>query len=312
MKPYSVNCRMPGGVGSTEWNRVRLTLPVAMADWVSAEVIDWGSPGVEVCSGPPPGRPSVPEQIALDIYFTADQVKPLRKRLGAFLLSLGPQAKPFEMGPVESVPPVDWAEQWRFQFPPLAIGQRLLVVAPWMETVEEAGRQVLLLQPGMAFGTGHHPTTALVMEALEREEGLAGLDRMLDIGCGSGILSMAALSLGVARAEACDYDRDAVASAAENARLNNLQDRLTAAVARFPSLPFRPPWRLITANIYLTFFLQHVEALARMLAPGGVVLASGIAADQQQYLADCLEGAGLETECPPPRQEWGLVRACQR
>jgi ribosomal protein L11 methyltransferase len=184
-----------------------------------------------------------------------------------------------------------------------------MVLPPWEAGLDTGARLPLLLQPGMAFGTGHHPTTALILEALQSGGDLPEGGRLLDIGCGSGILSMGAVLLGAGEALAFDYDRDAVVSAAENLALNGLEERVRLAQARFPDLPWPGPFPLILANVYFTFFDQNAEAVRDLLGPDGVLLASGIQEEQGAETVERLQAAGFEARVAASRHGWVLVRA---
>jgi len=290
-----------------DWSRLRLTLPTPLADWVSSEAVDWGSSGVEVLdTGEREGV--VGPSMTLQIYVRADRAARMQERIEDFLTRLGPDAEPWELRPPEPVAPVDWARQWRYHFPPLPLGEELLILPPWDADEDPGTRRPILLQPGMAFGTGHHPTTAMVVEALEGVEDLSSVGTVLDVGCGSGILSIACVLLGVPAALAFDHDRDAVEAARENLQLNDLSRRVCLVQARFPELPARGPFRLILANGYFTFFQQDGEAVASLLAPGGVLLVSGLQEDQGTPIIRILSRAGVDAEVADVRQEWCMVR----
>jgi ribosomal protein L11 methyltransferase len=292
-------------VAEERWSRLSVTLPTAMADWVGAELVDWGSPGVEVVAaeGLAAGRTT------LLAYYPEAAAARARQRLDRFLERLGPQARPWEVRELEPVPPVDWANQWRFHFPPLPVGERLIVVPPW-ERSAAGGRLPLVLQPGMAFGTGRHPSTVMVLEALER---LVPLTRgpLLDMGCGSGILAIGGVLLGAPTAVGFDYDPDAVISARRNVVLNGLTGRVHLFRSRFPETALRAPFPLITANVYFTFFRLYAERLPDLLAPSGRLLASGLQASEGEGEAvrAQLEGLGLPARIAARREGWVLVEA---
>ena len=287
------------------WSRLSVTLPTAMADWLGAELVDWGSPGVEVIDPPdgPTGRTT------LLAYYPEPAAARARQRLDAFLERLGPQARPWVVRELEPVPPVDWADQWRFHFPPLPVGERLIIIPPWERTVVE-GRQPIVLQPGMAFGTGRHPSTVMVLEALER---LVPLTRgpLLDLGCGSGILAIGGVRLGAPTAVGFDYDPAALASARQNVALNGLTGRIHLFRSRFPETSLRAPFPLVTANVYFTFFRLHAARLPDLLAPAGRLLASGLQAQEGEGEAvrARLEEVGLVAHIAAEREGWVLVEA---
>ena len=134
---------------------------------------------------------------------------------------------------VAPLPDEPWADAWRAHFRPVPVGRRLLVCPPW-EVPPPAlaqGRLVVLIEPGRAFGTGGHGSTRSCLELLERALGGGAVSHALDVGCGSGILAIAAAALGVRRVDAIDLDPDAVAATEDNARRNAVADRVRASVA---------------------------------------------------------------------------------
>jgi len=290
-------------VAEERWARFTLDLPVPYADWVTAELVDWGSPGVEVSE-----RSALTGGIQLRIYFGMDRVTEGRQKLTDFLGRLGEQARPYLLGELEEVEPEDWAEGWRFSFPPLPVGDRLLILPPWEEPEEAERRMPIYLQPGMAFGTGQHPSTILVLERMEQIV-KPGHGPVLDIGCGSGILALAAAVLGAERVLAIDYDRDAVASATRNVERNALTERIEVARSRFPNLPAPGPFPLILGNVYYTFFRQHAADLAALLPEGGTLLASGLQDHEGPPAAELLEGQGIDTAIAQRRDGWCVLEA---
>ena len=297
---------------SDSWSRLRLTLPSSFVDWVSAEAVEWGAPGVEVIDTMTAGQPLAPGLTTLHIYFPAASIEASRSRLETFLQQLGEQAEPYRLGRAEPTPEVDWAEQWRYHFPPLEIGDRLLILPPWERERDPGTRIPILLQPGMAFGTGHHPTTALILEELERTIASAPPETMLDIGCGSGILSMGAVALGAERVLAIDYDRDAVEAARANIVMNGMADRALVTQARFPDLPSRAPFDLVVANVYFTFFRMENLALGEVMAPGSVLLASGLREDEGSPLLSSLRSAGFESVIVDGSDGWIVIRGVRQ
>ena len=173
-----------------------------------------------------------------------------------------------------------WRDEWKKYFVPFRLTDRITIRPPWQAyTPTQASELVLELEPGRAFGTGLHPTTALVARALESlaAEVFARTDRpstMLDVGTGSGILALIALLLGAARTRAIDTDPDAVALTIENARRNGLADRLDADVTPVGSLT--ETYDLVAANIEATVLIDLAAALTSRARPGGYLVLSGI------------------------------------
>ena len=201
----------------------------------------------------------------------------------------------------------DWAEAWKRAYRPIPVGQRLAIVPAWM-TNPWPDREAIFLEPGMAFGTGMHPTTRLVLAEVER---LApGAPRVVDVGCGSGILSLAALRLGAARAVGVDTDPVAVEVARQNAARNGLARRFTARVGsievllRGDTVPFGQG-ELVLANILAPILVDLLGAgLAQVVAPGGHGVLSGILAPQADEVAAAARAAGLHVVRRSHEGDW--------
>ena len=191
---------------------------------------------------------------------------------------------------VQIVPLADenWADAWRAHFTPRAVGRRLLIVPPWDERPAN-GRIVITIEPGRAFGTGHHGTTAGCLEALEAVVDRARPPRMIDVGTGSGILAIAAARLGVGAVLAIDDDPDAIACAMANAARNHVSDRVRCVLADAAGL-HEPPAPLLVANLLSAAHRRLAAQYRRSLGTDGSLLLGGIldgeAADLVAALAD--------------------------
>ena len=170
----------------------------------------------------------------------------------------------------------DWASSWKRFFFPHRVGKRLVIVPSWRRRAREPGDLVIRLDPGMAFGTGLHPTTRMCLALLE--EHVKPGDRVFDFGCGSAILSIAAALLGAEKIEAVDVDSIAVEVAQENARRNKVARKIHVRKATVePGVPVPgAPFDLIAANINAYILKNAVEGLAAALKPGHVAILSGI------------------------------------
>lgn len=199
----------------------------------------------------------------------------------------------------EGVEQEDWQNGWRKYYHPMEIGRRLAVVPSWQEY--ETERTKLVLDPGLAFGTGGHETTWLCLEALDRL--VRGGERVLDIGTGSGILAIAALKLGAAAAEGVDIDPVAVRTAGENAALNGVADRLTVLVGDL-SDKASGAYQLITANIVANAIISLAPAVPGLLAEGGAFIASGIIDTRRDEVAAALQAAGLTVREVREKRGW--------
>ena len=184
----------------------------------------------------------------------------------------------------EGVEQEDWQNGWRKYYHPMEIGSRLAVVPSWQQY--DTDRVKLILDPGLAFGTGGHETTSLCLEALDEQ--VRGGERVLDIGTGSGILAIAALKLGAASAEGVDIDPVAVRTAGENAALNGVADKLTVLVGDL-SDKASGKYDIITANIVANAIMSLAPAVPGLMADNGVFEASGKTAQQMKEMIDAMD-----------------------
>lgn len=210
----------------------------------------------------------------------------------------------------------DWAHSWQKYYRPLAIGKRLYIVPEWERDTAAIpdGATRLLMNPGLTFGTGSHASTQLCLEGVEAH--VQPGDRVLDLGCGSGILSIAALVLGAERASAVDIDPKAVDVAYENAALNGigrerytvragdvLTDRALAAELA------QERYQLVLANIVADVIIPLAPQVPGLLAEGGVFLCSGIIDSRAHEVEDALARSGLRVTRKRERNGWAALEA---
>lgn len=189
----------------------------------------------------------------------------------------------------------DWQNAWKEHFDPLRIGQRIVIRPTWRQVDAADSDIVIDLDPGMAFGTGHHPTTRTCIEILERETKPG--DAVLDVGCGSGILSIAAVKLGAASAVGLEIDPVAVRAGEENVRANGLQDRIRVALGTLPS-PLAPAegFDIVAANISARVVTDLAEHLANATATGGTLVAGGIIQPHVEEVNETLANVGVTVQ----------------
>jgi len=227
----------------------------------------------------------------------------LTARIDAYLEAL--RALGFRVGPRARLAPVadaDWTAAWREHFRPVAVGQALLVAPPW-EIPASSGRLVLVIEPGRAFGTGHHGTTAGCLTLLEALVAAERPSRAIDLGTGSGILAIAAARLGVGRVLACDSDPDAVAATQTNAALNGVADRVRPIVGDAGTLAAEPA-PLVLANLLAAAHRALAERYARLVAPNGMLVAGGLLDAEGDDVAGALADHGFRRETTCRLEGW--------
>ena len=203
----------------------------------------------------------------------------------------------------------DWASAWKAYFPVLRVGRRIVIRPTWRRHRREAEDVVIAMDPGMAFGTGLHPTTRLCLAALEplADDGRLTGARVLDVGCGSGILAIAALRLGAASALGVDTDPIAIESTDANARRNGLTRRTRAWVGSLPS--GEPPFDVVLANLIAGVLVPLAPALRLEIADGGTLLASGIFIDREAEVRAAFAAAGLAVSHRLVEGDWVALEA---
>lgn len=203
----------------------------------------------------------------------------------------------------------DWANNWKKYFKPLSVGERLLIRPTW-EAAEDAGdRAVLSIDPGMAFGTGGHDTTRLVLETLEQY--ITPETDLLDVGCGSGILSIAALLLGAKSAVGVDIDPLAVKTARENGALNGFEEPRFTVLEGDLVDKISGAYQVVAANIVADAIIALSASIPAFLAPGGVYIVSGIIDTREADVLEALAACGFAVTQRREHGGW-LCMVCQK
>lgn len=186
----------------------------------------------------------------------------------------------------------DWVNNWKQYFHPMPIGEKLLIRPVWEDEYDAQGRIVLHLEPGLAFGTGSHPTTKLCLETLEKY--ISTDSTVLDIGCGSGILSIACLLLGAKNAFGVDIDKLAVKTATENALENGFgADKFTAVEGNL-SDKVKGKYSVVVANIVADIIMELNKSVGDFLADGGVYITGGIIESREPEVLASFEQNGFK------------------
>ncbi len=214
---------------------------------------------------------------------------------------------------ISDVAEEDWAESWKEHFHVERFGERIVIVPSWREYEASADDVVVTLDPGMAFGTGQHETTRMCLEALERAV-RPGM-RVLDVGCGSGILAIAAAKLGAREVLAVDVDADCVRVTEENACANRV-DRIIQAKrgSAGEAWPFGEPaagFDVVVANIIARVIIEMAPELARALTVGGQLIVSGVIGERERQVVDAFAAAGLRVGDTRAMGDWRCIEAAR-
>jgi len=288
-----------------KWAQVTVTISQEASEAVANQLFDLNGAGVEIQDNPNPASPS----IKLISYFPMDDLVGERLRKVQRFLDQLPQ---WDLQPGQSsislkaVQEVDWSEKWRSAFPPQKIGRRIIVAPTWAKIVPEQCEVLIRLDPGMAFGTGQHPTTRLSMGLLEKA--IKRNDVLADIGTGSGILSITAAKLGAKRVDAIDLDETIIPIALKNFQLNDVEsvvdvqsgDGLTGLDSKYD---------IIIANILTEVLIPLISEVSQFLEPNGEVILSGIMSNEAEQIEKALNARDLCCIEITQDEEWVAIRA---
>lgn len=266
-------------------------------------------------AGTPTGPITVRAYLEMD-----DQVEEKRQKLEESLYYLG-MIQPLPEATYRQIADQNWMEAWKQHYKPILIGRRLVIVPAWMES-PDPGRVAIKIDPGMAFGTGTHPTTQLCLELMELffDDGRWTMDHeqssivhrplsVIDVGCGSGILSIAAIKLGVSAALGVDIDAGSVQNSRENANANGVGDELILGVGsvdeiRAGQFEFsKAP--LVVANILAPVIIRLFDGgLADLMEQNGSIILSGILDEQAQRVIEAAQAQGLQMNDRRQMGDW--------
>lgn len=197
----------------------------------------------------------------------------------------------------------DWANAWKAHFQAHRIGERVVIRPPWQDYEPVGDEVVVELDPGMAFGTGLHPSTQLSM--LGVEEVIEAGDRVFDVGTGSGILAIAALKLGASHADAVDVETVAVRATQENAERNGVSNRLNVALGTAgPDEPFQGEYDVVLANIIARILIELSEHLVKATRKGGALVLAGIIESREADVVAAFAAQGAQIETRRQSDDW--------
>jgi len=286
---------------AAEWVAVRVEVPAAIADAVANFLLERGAAGIVTDDASARAR--------IEAHVARGDESTLVHDLRRYLDSLAAMDAAWACGDVEvePVPPVDWDAIFKTHHRPQPIGDRLLVAPPW-DVPESRGREILIIEPGMAFGTGQHATTRTCLEEIEAAVAETSPRSALDVGTGSGVLAAACARLGVERVVALDLD-PAVLPLARATFLNNEVPHVMLLGG--PIAAVRGTFDLVVANLLADTLVREADALTATVAPTGHLVVSGILDDQTARVAAAFRGWRIAAERAENR--WRTLRlVCER
>lgn len=239
-------------------------------------------------------------------YYRADE--PIETHRARLLAALdGHEAAVGECGEIENQP---WSRQSEEAFPPLSVGEGLVVLAPWHRGTEPVGRLPIYVNPGSAFGTGYHASTQTALSLLERRKvSGAVMDKVIDIGTGSGILSIASIKLGASSAYARDIDPAVISEARANIELNDIVAGTIIVETGDLLKGVEERYDLLFANILLEPNMRLLPSAASVLRPGGAAIFSGMTKDESGQFLDAMASTPLKVVETMIIEEWWGVLA---
>lgn len=299
----------------SRWIEVSLVLDGEAAEAAAQELQRWCHQGVSIEQADiEQGRwddgdvPPVEKVIVRGYFHDDERAAETREQIDrsfGYLNMMLPMPKPI----YNIVDETDWAEAWKAHYHPVRIGKRLLIRPDWIEVQPDADDIMISLDPGMAFGTGTHPTTQLCLEAIEdiTKPGM----QVLDLGCGSGILAIAAAKLGAAKVVAVDIDPVAVKTTQENAVANGVGDKIQAHEGSLNTLiGSARRYDFVLVNILAKVIIAMCdEGLGQLVRPGERAIFSGLILDQVEEVEAALRKTGLEPTARRQQGDWMLLEA---
>jgi ribosomal protein L11 methyltransferase len=294
------------------WLEVSLTVNGELAEAVADVLARFAYSGVMMEQGvkytgdEDAGTPTGPITVRAYLEMN-DQIEETRQKLEESLYYLG-RIQPLPAASYKQIADQNWMEAWKQHYKPILIGERLAIVPAWMES-PDPNRIAIKIDPGMAFGTGTHPTTQLCLELMEKEFITRHPSLVIDVGCGSGILSIAALKLGAKPALGVDIDADSIVNARENANTNHIGDELILSVGSVREILegkfaySKAP--LVVANILAPVIIRLFDVgLAGLIEENGAIILSGILQEQAQSVIEAARAKGLQLNERKQMGDW--------
>ncbi len=280
---------------SHHWHELRVTVPLDAGEAVANFLIEQGSPGLQ--------SDDRGQRVTLTAYFSeAPPLEPLRR----FCTEVGlpPGTTTIEL---RQIAEEDWAENWKLHFQPQCIGEHLYVCPPW-DSTPPPGRTAVVIDPGMAFGTGHHASTRGCLRLLDWAVEAIPVRLALDLGTGSGVLAIALAKLHVPTVWAIDTDAQALSVARANAMRNGVQQGIVFGASLDD---VRGPCDLIVANLFSAILIRLAGRLCGLASAHGLAICSGLLTEEERCVREAFEAHGLFTRKRVEEDGW-VTLALQR
>jgi len=297
------------------WLEVSLTVDGELAESVADVLARFAPNGVTTEQGviyndaDDVGTPTGPITVRAYLEMN-DQLQETQEKLNEALFYLG-MIRPLPTPVYKQIADQNWMEAWKQHYKPIPIGQRLLILPAWMES-PEPDRIAIKIEPGMAFGTGTHPTTQLCLALMEESLDLTGY-RVIDVGCGSGILSIAAIKLGASKALGVDIDEESITKSRENANINEVRDEFILGLGSVQEIldgkfEFKKA-PLVVANILASVIVRLFDVgLADLIEENGTIILSGILQEQEHIVVDAAQTKGLRMNERRQMGDWVALK----
>ena len=298
------------------WLELCVDVPPEFVEPISHIFYRYGYGGVSIESpadfNPDEGEKApVPETLSVRTYIPKDASTDERRANIEIGVKLINHIHP--IGPLREreIKDEDWETNWKQYFHPIRVGKKLVICPTWQKYDSLLGDVLIHLDPGMAFGTGHHPTTRMCMELLE--ETIAGGEKIIDLGCGSGILSVTAVKLGAGSSLGLEIELNAVKVAEENCVLNGVDEAITVLNETLPNNRYsEEDFDLALANISAKVIIELAEHLTRGLRTGGKLILSGVLESDLEDVRDVLYRLGVVFHEVITDGDWTAVLATKK
>ena len=299
-----------------KWLELCVDVPPEFVEPISHIFYKYGYGGVSIESpadfNPDEGEVApVPETFSVRTYIPKDDSTDERRANIEIGVKLINHLHPIEPLKETEIKDEDWETNWKQYFHPIRVGRKLVICPTWQEHTSLRDDVIIFLDPGMAFGTGHHPTTRMCMELLE--DTIVGGEKIIDLGCGSGILSVTAVKLGALSSIGFEIESNASKVAKENCVLNAVDESVEVFNSTLPDYRYSEgDFDLALANISAKVIIELADHLTKGLRSGGKLILSGVLENALEDVRDVFEPLGVVFEKVMTDSDWTAVLATKK